>query len=180
MRFLLDTNVVSDLVKEPQGRAAQRIARVGEQNICTSIIVAAELRYGITKRGSARLAARVEAVLAALNIEAFKNPADAIYGRIRARLEEKGRVIGGNDLLIAAHAIALGCTLVTSNKREFARVEGLAVENWSTRSAASSPCQSSLCEALTRRRARVKAPSPGRGGRISGFCRSTSSGAGRR
>jgi tRNA(fMet)-specific endonuclease VapC len=131
MRFLLDTNALSEVIRKPQGRAAQRMTRVGERNVCTSIIVAAELRYGVAKRRSPQLAARVEAVLAAIDIEAFKKPADAIYATIRARLEAAGRPIGGNDFLIAAHALALGCTLVTSNEREFGRVEGLAVESWS-------------------------------------------------
>jgi tRNA(fMet)-specific endonuclease VapC len=60
----------------------------------------------------------------------LESPADAIYGRIRTRLEQSGRPIGGNDLLIASHALALGCTLVTDNEREFMRVEGLEWQNW--------------------------------------------------
>jgi tRNA(fMet)-specific endonuclease VapC len=76
------------------------------------------------------LAGRLEAVLAVLKVVPFEVPADAIYGQIRARLEQAGTPIGGNDLLIAAQAIALGDTLVTDNEREFGRVEGLSVENW--------------------------------------------------
>ena len=130
MRYLLDTNVVSDLVRNPQGRVAERIRKVGEARVCTSIIVAAELRYGATKKGSARLAAQLEAVLGAIDVLPFEAPADAAYGRIRARLEQAGTPIGGNDLLIAAHAVALGYTVVTDNEAEFARVEGLSRENW--------------------------------------------------
>jgi tRNA(fMet)-specific endonuclease VapC len=96
----------------------------------TSIIVAAELRFGAAKLGSARLTERLEAVLAVLEIVPFEAPADAVYGRIRAQLEQAGTPIGGNDLLIAAHAITLGDTVVTDNEREFGRVEGLRVENW--------------------------------------------------
>jgi tRNA(fMet)-specific endonuclease VapC len=125
MRHLLDTNVVSDLVRNPQGRAAEHIRRVGEANVCTSIIVAAELRYGAAKKGSPRLARQLEAVLGALDVLPFAAPADAAYGVIRTRLEKTGRPIGGNDLLIAAHAIALGHTTVTDNESEFARVDGL-------------------------------------------------------
>ncbi len=66
MRYLLDTNVIFDLVRNPQGKAAQRIRQVGEAGVCTSIIVAAELRYGAAKKGSARLSAQLEAVLSAL------------------------------------------------------------------------------------------------------------------
>jgi tRNA(fMet)-specific endonuclease VapC len=129
-RFLLDTNVLSDLIRHPDGRAAQRIGELGEGNVCTSAIVAAELRYGARKSGSPRLSARVDAVLRAVAVEPFEPPADAAYGAARARAETMGRPIGANDLLIAAHALALGCTLVTDNEAEFRRVEGLTVENW--------------------------------------------------
>lgn len=130
MRYLLDTNIVSDLVRRPQGQTAQRIRDVGEAQVCTSIIVAAELRYGAAKRGALRLSAQLEAVLGALDVLPLEPPADAAYGRLRADLERIGRPVGGNDLLIAAHAIALGHTIVTDNEREFDRIEGLACENW--------------------------------------------------
>lgn len=128
--YLLDTNVVSDLVRAPRGRAADRVRIVGDAAVCTSIVVAAELRYGAAKRGSARLTAQLEAVLQALPVVALEPPTDATYGRLRAELEGAGQPIGGNDLLIAAHAVTLGHTLVTDNEREFARVPGLRCENW--------------------------------------------------
>jgi tRNA(fMet)-specific endonuclease VapC len=130
MRHLLDTNVVSDLVRNPQGRVAEHIRRVGEAQVCTSIIVAAELRYGAPKKGSPRLATQLEAVLGALDVLPFEVPADTAYGQIRTRLEQIGRPIGGNDLLIAAQAVALGYTIVTDNEGEFARIDGLLRENW--------------------------------------------------
>ena len=130
MRFLLDTNIVSDLVRHPRGRIADRIERVGEQQICTSIIVAAELRYGAAKKGSERLTRQLEIVLSAIDVLALEAPTDALYGELRAQLERTGRPIGANDLLIAAHALALGHTVVTDNEREFARIDGLQVENW--------------------------------------------------
>ena len=130
MRYLLDTNILSDLIRHPQGRVAEQIRHVGEGEVCTSIIVAAELRFGAAKRGSARLAQQLETVLSVLDVVPFEQPADEAYGAIRARLELAGTPIGGNDLLIAAHAKALGCTVVTDNEREFRRVEGLACENW--------------------------------------------------
>ena len=117
MRYLLDTNIIADLVRNPRGRVADRIREVGETAICTSIIVAAELRYGAAKKGSPRLAAQVEAVLGALEVLPFEALADSAYGRLRARLERAGRPIGANDLLIAAHALALGHALVTANER---------------------------------------------------------------
>lgn len=87
MRYLLDTNIVSDLVRRPQGRIAQHIREVGEAQVCTSVIVAAELRYGAAKKGSQRLTAQLEAVLSALDVVSFEAPADEAYGLIRTRLE---------------------------------------------------------------------------------------------
>jgi tRNA(fMet)-specific endonuclease VapC len=130
MRYLLDTNIVSDLVRNPQGRAAEHIRRVGEAQVCTSIIVAAELRYGATKRSSPRLSRQLEAVLGVLDVLPFTAPADTVYGEIRTCLEEIGRPIGGNDLLIAAQTLALGYTIVTDNEAEFARIDRLLRENW--------------------------------------------------
>lgn len=130
MQYLLDTNIVSDMVRNPQGQIADRIREVGEAQVCTSIIVAAELRYGAAKKGSVRLARRVEAILGALDVLPFEAPADAAYGLIRTRLERSGRPIGGNDLLIAAQAMALGCTIVTNNTAEFRRVRDLVSDNW--------------------------------------------------
>ncbi|MFZ0487889.1 MAG: type II toxin-antitoxin system VapC family toxin [Arenicellales bacterium] len=130
MQYLLDTNIVSDLVRHPQGSIAEHIRRVGEAQVCTSIIVAAELRYGAEKKGSQRLTAQLEAVLGALDVVPFEMPADTTYGLIRSRLERAGQPIGGNDLLIAAQAVALGCTIVTDNESEFARIDGLPRENW--------------------------------------------------
>ena len=129
-RYLLDTNIVSDLVRHPQGRIAQHVRGVGEARVCTSIIVAAELRYGAAKKGSQRLTAQLEAVLSALDVVPFETPADTTYGLIRTKLERAGQPIGGNDLLIAAQAVALGCTIVTDNEAEFARIDGLPRENW--------------------------------------------------
>jgi tRNA(fMet)-specific endonuclease VapC len=129
-RYMLDTNIISDLIRNPRGKAAKRIARVGEDNICTSIIVAAELRYGCAKSGSQRLLKAVEDLLGEINVLAFDVPADANYGEIRAELETAGKPIGGNDLLIAAHAYAIGAAVVTANTGEFKRIRGLKVENW--------------------------------------------------
>ncbi len=130
MRYLLGTNIVSDLVRNPQGKIAERISKLGEDRVCTSIVVAAELRYGAEKKGSLRLTAQLEAVLGALEVLPLETPADKTYGMVRTRLEKAGRPIGGNDLLIASQALALGYTLVSDNEREFARVDGLRHENW--------------------------------------------------
>lgn len=130
MRHLLDTNIVADLVHNPHGPVAMRIAEIGEDMVCTSVIVAAELRFGVVKKGSPRLTHQLERVLAALPILPFEEPADLTYGELRARLESAGTPIGANDMLIAAHAMSSGCCVVTDNEREFARVDGLTVVNW--------------------------------------------------
>lgn len=130
MPYLLDTNIVSDLVRNPRGRVTQRIREIGEAQVHTSIIIAAELRYGAAKSGSPRLTAQLEAVLGVLEILPFEAPADAAYGVLRARLEKAGRLIGANDLLIAAQTVTLGETLVTDNEREFGRIDELVCENW--------------------------------------------------
>lgn len=129
-RYLLDTNILSDLVRNPQGRIAARIAQAGEAVVATSIIVAAELRYGAAKKGSDRLAAQVEAILAVMDVLPFETPGDAVYAQVRTSLESVGSPIRSNDLLIAAQALALDLVLVTANEREFRRVEGLRIENW--------------------------------------------------
>ncbi len=130
IRYLLDTNAVSDLVRNPMGRIEQQMALVGNLEVCTSIIVAAELRYGATRRGSARLLEQTELMLRRLATMPWDAPADRAYASLRTALEAAGAPIGQNDMLIAAHALALDCILVTDNEREFRRVPGLRVENW--------------------------------------------------
>lgn len=129
-RYLLDTNILSHLVRYPSGVIADRIRHVGEDAVCTSIVVACELRFGAAKKVSERLSSQVEAVLGALDIEPLDIPADEHYGVVRLALERAGHAIGPNDMLIAAHALALDAVVVTANIDEFARVPGLVVENW--------------------------------------------------
>jgi len=130
LAYLLDTNILSDLVRNPQGVVATRITRAGEDSVCTSVIVAAELRYGAIKSNSARLAERIDLILSALEILPLETPSDHQYAALRHHLTREGALIGPNDLLIAAHALASGLTVVTANVGEFSRVPGLAVENW--------------------------------------------------
>ena len=130
MLYLLDTNTLSDLIRQPQGRVADRIEAVGEENVLTSVIVACELRYGAAKRGSRRLTKQVEAVLGALAIRSLESDVEGIYAAIRVALEKKGTPIGAHDMLIAAHARALDAVCVTDNVAEFKRVPSLRVENW--------------------------------------------------
>jgi tRNA(fMet)-specific endonuclease VapC len=129
-RYLLDTNVLSALVKRPASGLAERIAQMDREDFCTSIIVACELRYGAGKKGSAALTERVEQVLARLDVIPLDSGVDRCYAEVRVALERIGQPIGHNDLLIAAHALALGVVLVTANVSELSRVPGLTVENW--------------------------------------------------
>ncbi len=130
-KFLLDTNVISQLVRNPTGPLLDRIIEVGGfAAVCTSIIAASEVRFGAEKKGAPRLAAQIEAVLGALTVHPFLEPADRNYAALRNALERIGRQIGANNMLIAAHALALDCVLVTDNVREFERVPDLRVENW--------------------------------------------------
>lgn len=128
--YLLDTNIITDLIRNPDGSAARHIEQVGAKEIFTSIIVASELRYGCAKKGSPKLLARVEGILETIPVLPLDIPADAKYGRIRAELEAAGQPVGMNDLLIAAQALALDLTVVTDNTREFSRIRGLPLENW--------------------------------------------------
>jgi tRNA(fMet)-specific endonuclease VapC len=128
--YLLDTNIVSALMQAPQGRLAQRIARAGEANVFTSVIVAAELRFGAVRKRSQRLTAELDGIFAQLDAKPLEPPVALYYGRLRAALEAAGTPISANDMFLAAHALALDATLVTDSEREFARVEGLRVENW--------------------------------------------------
>ena len=130
LRYLLDTNILSDLILNPQGAVARWISSAGESTVCTSIVVAAELRFGAEKSGSSKLADRIDLILSALDILPLETPADRHYGEIRQHLASQGTPIGPNDLLIAAQALALGLTVVTANVQEFSRVPGLGVENW--------------------------------------------------
>lgn len=128
--YLLDTNILSDLIRNPAGNVARRIAEKGEETVCTSIIVACELRFGARKKNSQPLLDRVEELLAILEVLPLDADADRHYAAIRTYLEASGTPIGPNDLLIAAHAMALNLTLVTANTIEFSRVRDLSVENW--------------------------------------------------
>ena len=129
-RYLLDTNVISGLMRDPRGRLFEKIQAIGEAHVYTSIVVAAELRFGAVKKGSERLAAEVEAILGRIAVAPLGSPVDRIYAGLRKHLEAGGRSIGANDLWIASQALQDGSVLVTDNTAEFSRVPGLGIENW--------------------------------------------------
>jgi tRNA(fMet)-specific endonuclease VapC len=129
-RYLLDTGIISHLANRPGGALAQRVRSLAPESVCTSIVVAAEIRFGLAKSGSQALSDRILLTLSAIQILPLEAPAEEIYGIVRAELQRQGRPIGANQLLIGAHALALDRTLVTANEREFRCVPGLSVENW--------------------------------------------------
>jgi tRNA(fMet)-specific endonuclease VapC len=128
--YLLDTNILSDAIRNPFGRAQTYIRRFDKSAICTSAIVASEMRYGARKKASDRLIQRVEQLLGWISVLPYDDAASRSFSIIRTDLERRGLPIGWGDLFIAAHARSLDLTLVTNNAREFSRVEGLKVENW--------------------------------------------------
>ena len=129
-RYLLDTNILSHLIKNPKGPVKERLEAIQPATACTSIVVSAEIHFGLNKGASDRLKRQALRVLAMMDILPLISPVDQHYGEIRADLNRKGQPIGWNDLWIAAHARALHLTLVTGNVGEFSRVKDLRVENW--------------------------------------------------
>jgi tRNA(fMet)-specific endonuclease VapC len=128
--YLLDTNILSSLAKEPEGPVGRHLRIVGDGSVCTSVIVACEIRFGLAKGGSPALRERLHRILAALEILPLESDVESHYADIRWFLERKGTPIGPNDLLIAAHARSLGLSVVSHNLAEFQRVPGLIAENW--------------------------------------------------
>ena len=130
MRFMLDTNICIHLIKNNPPQVLARFEQHPIGDVGVSVITASELAFGVTKSGSARNRAALEAFLLPLEIAPLDDHFIWHYGQVRHDLERRGIPIGSLDTQIAAHALALGCTLVTNNTREFTRVAGLALENW--------------------------------------------------
>jgi tRNA(fMet)-specific endonuclease VapC len=104
-RYLLDTNIVSNLVRNPGGPVRGHIARVGVEQVCVSIIVACEARYGAAKSGSQRLAWQLDLILGQLEVLPLEAPVEEHYADIRNTLERAGTPIGPNDLLPPTHVL---------------------------------------------------------------------------
>jgi tRNA(fMet)-specific endonuclease VapC len=126
----LDTNICSYILRRHPASMIERFADLDRKQLWLSAIVAAELRFGAAKLASDRFAASVEAWLAGFELRPWPTEASLVYANIRVALERSGKLIGGMDLLIAAHAIAEDSVLITNNAREFLRVPSLAVEEW--------------------------------------------------
>jgi len=133
-KFLLDTNIISHMMRDANGIAAQRFEQVAKEfelsGVCTSVVVQFELRFGLARKPNPRLELAYQRVMQSLEIFPLDSEVADCYAQLRTALERQGTPIGPNDTLIAAHALALDCTLVTDNEAEFRRVTGLRVENW--------------------------------------------------
>lgn len=128
--YLLDTNILSEIVRNPNGVATKRLNETADERVAVSIIVCCEVEFGLELKGSTKLKQRSDAIMAKLEVLDFGSPAHSFYGSIRAELKRQGTPIGPNDLFIAAHALSLDAVLVTDNESEFSRVPGLKIENW--------------------------------------------------
>lgn len=127
--YLLDTNIISDIARNPNGDAATRFAQLSSDELCTSIVVSAEVHFGLEKGVGERLRDAMMAVLGSLNVLKLESPVDQIYAETRAEMSRNGKAITPNDLFIAAHALAIDATVVTADQG-FRLVPGLKVENW--------------------------------------------------
>jgi len=131
LKYLLDTNVCVDYLTKRFARVIERIQEASPEDLATSSVVAAELRYGADKsQHPARNHARLDILLGELRCLDFDLAAARSYGALRVALERRSRPIGAHDMLIAAHALASGLILVTDNVGEFGRVPRLSCENW--------------------------------------------------
>ena len=129
MRYLLDTDSVSYALRG-QGDVADRIRKQRPSELCLSAITLAELRFGADRKGSRKLHGLIDTFASAVDVIPFDDVAATEFGRVGTLLAERGTPIGEFDILIAAHAVALRCTLVTNNTRHFSKVPGLSLENW--------------------------------------------------
>ena len=129
--YMLDTDISSYIMKRSHDALLKRLRRTPVHDVCISVITKAELMYGVeVSSHRSQNQAAVDAYLRQVEVLEYPIEAALHYAQIRASLKAKGKMIGANDLLIAAHARSLGLTLVTNNTREFGRVTGLKVENW--------------------------------------------------
>ncbi len=131
MKYMLDTNICIYAIKRKPLQVFLHLQAHDPSEICISSVTYAELMYGVEKSlAIEKNRVALALLLANIEIKNFDAHAAAEYGKIRADLERSGTPIGALDMMIAGHAKALGCTVVTNNSREFQRVKGLELENW--------------------------------------------------
>jgi tRNA(fMet)-specific endonuclease VapC len=130
-RFMLDTDTCSYIVKRSSTILLKRLQSIAVRDVCISVIKKAELLYGVEISPRRRQdEAAVQLFLRHVEVMDFPDESATDYAKIRADLKNRGEMIGANDLLLAAHARCLDLILVTNNTREFRRVRGLSIENW--------------------------------------------------
>jgi tRNA(fMet)-specific endonuclease VapC len=130
-RYMLDTDICIYLAKNRYPQVTARFERLKPEQPVISVITYGELQHGAYKRSDrSRTLSQLAELIQYLPVENLTSSAAQAYGEIRAALEKQGRLIGHNEIWIAAHAMALDVTLATNNEREFLRVTGLSVENW--------------------------------------------------
>ncbi|MFN8095042.1 MAG: type II toxin-antitoxin system VapC family toxin [Vicinamibacteria bacterium] len=130
VRYLLDTNVVSFHIRGSSAALQGRLRRIKAASVALSVVTEMEIRFGLARNPGLRIAPLVEQFLDAMTILPLDSDVARAYGRIRSELETEGRPIGPLDTMIAAHAVSVGATLVTNDVREFRRVRGLRVADW--------------------------------------------------
>jgi tRNA(fMet)-specific endonuclease VapC len=128
--YLLDTNILTELARNPFGHCSQRLKQVSDELVFTSVVVAGEVEFGISKFRAFKLLRQMERIMETIEVQALPLGAIAPYSKLRVDLETRGVPIGENDLWIAAHALAEDAVLVSNNLREFSRVQNLKLENW--------------------------------------------------
>lgn len=130
IRYLLDTNVVGFHIRESSSALRRRLRRIDASSVALSVVTEMEIRYGLARNPGLRIASLVEAFLAGMTILPLDSEVASTYAQVRAHLESKGTPIGPLDLMIGAHAVSIGATLVTNNVKEFRRIRGLRVVDW--------------------------------------------------
>lgn len=128
--YLLDTNILSDVAHDPTGPVARKLDEIDPDSIVSSVVVAAEVWFGVENNPSYRSRARTESFMETVRVLGMGPEVARVYGRMRAEMQKSGRSLGPNDMLIAAHALSLDATLVTDDAKAFAQVPGLRIENW--------------------------------------------------
>lgn len=128
--YLLDTNIISDVAHNPSGSVGKKLGEIDPAEIASSVVVAAEVWYGIENNPSFRSRERTASFMTAIKVLAMEADVARVYGKLRVAMKRTGSELGPNDLLIAAHALSLDATLVTGDEKAFSRVPGLKIENW--------------------------------------------------
>jgi tRNA(fMet)-specific endonuclease VapC len=131
LRYMLDTDICSYVMKRSHDALLRRLQKVPVSDVCVSVVTKSELLYGVEVSPRRQQdEAALNAFLNYVEVLDFPDNASSHYAQIRAQLKKSGKMIGANDLFIAAHARSLGLTLVTHNTQEFRRVHRLAIEDW--------------------------------------------------